>query len=170
MMNKVLVAGAIALAIGLPYYQTYRVGSLHGGQAVQEQWLEKEQARTAEVLAVKEKLNQLVLAHQLKEKEYADAIQQAEKDAQDRVAAVHSDYAKRLLLAEDRAKVYQRRANGSQAEREHLARYAAELDRTVEEGRSLVRELGETIRQREVTIRALGGIILNDRTLLEAKE
>lgn len=170
MMNKVLVAGAFALAVGLSYYQTYIVGSQDGAKQVQQQWDEHEKKRTAEIIKLKDQLAELVTQHQLKEKEYADAIQKAELDAKNRIAAIHTDYAKRLLLAEDRAGVYQRKANGSQAEREHLARHAAELDRSLEQGRSLVRELRETVRQREITIRALGGIILNDRSLLETTQ
>lgn len=89
-----------------------------------------------------------------KEKEHAEAL-----------AALRSDLDGRLQLATTRQGIYQRQAQGSSAERDRLASHAAELDRTLEQGRSLVRELRETVGQRDATIRLLSEQITADRLL-----
>lgn len=169
MIKKVLVVGAIALAIGLSYRMTYQVGVLNGAAEVYSAWADETKKRDAEINKIRGELNQLTKQHAEKQREFEDELAASALAHENELSRYRREYDERLLLANNRAGVYQRQARGSEAEREDLARHAAELDRTLEEGRSLVRELGQTLRQREVTIRALGGIILNDRTLLETK-
>lgn len=172
-MNKLLLAGAIALAISLSYLGTYTYGKSTGmsvGKAeVYAEWDTHEAKRTKEILELQQKLNKLQAAHTAKQLELENELALANADFEKRLSGYRDEYAARVQQSNDRAELYKRRANGSATERDNLVRHAAELDRTLEEGRSLVRELGETLRQREITIRALGGIILNDRTLLESK-
>lgn len=82
------------------------------------------------------------------------------------LADLRADLDGRLQLATTRQGIYQRQAQGSTAERNYLASHAAELDRSLEQGRSLVRELGETLRQRDSTIRSLSEQIIADRLLI----
>lgn len=167
MMKKVLVVGAIALAIGLSYYQTHKLGVIAGASEVQEQWDEAEKKRGEQISKLEGQYSELESLHKKREEELTNELTLANAQHEDELSRYRSDYAGRLQLSEQRASVYKRQANGSASEQQRLARHAAELDRSLEEGRHLVRELGQTLKQREVTIRALGGIILNDRTLLE---
>lgn len=169
-MNKtVLVAGAFALAIGLSYWQTYNVGVNAGAKEVQGRW-DVESKKQSDALAAYQKANaKLIGAHETRHKLLEESLEEQDRRYTAHLLLLESDYASRLQLSETRASVYSRQARGSATEQERLARHAAELDRSLEEGRALVRELGATLRQREVTIRALGGIILNDRTLLESE-
>ena len=169
MIKRILVVAAIAVAIGLSYKMTYTVGKLEGAKGVQRDWDKHEDARSAEINKIRGELNVLMAQHAQKQKEYEDELAASALAHEDELSRYRREYDDRLQLANNRAGVYQRQARGNEAERENLARHAAELDRSLEEGRSLVRELGQTLRQREVTIKALGGIILNDRTLLESK-
>jgi len=169
-MNKtVLMACAFALAIGLSYWQTYNAGETSGKNKVQKEWDGVEDKRKTEINKLKGEISVLVKQHSVLQEKHAHELTLANARYEDELSRYRSDYTDRLQQSDNRANVYQRQARGSAVEQERLARHAAELDRTLEEGRALVRELGATLRQREVTIRALGGIILNDRTLLEPK-
>lgn len=167
-MKKLLMAGAVALAFGLSYYMTYLVGHDNGANEVQVLCDEAEEKRMAEVNRLKGEIAQLQKQHAKVQEELTLELETATDNFLDALVSAHAEFAERLSASDKRAGVYQRQARGSAAEQERLARHAAELDRSLEEGRGLVRELGATLRQREVTIRALGGIILNDRTLLES--
>lgn len=168
MIKKVLVVTALAVAIGLSYLQTYNVGHNAGANKVQAAWDKVEGERAEAINQLKGEIAQLTKQHAAKQKELEDELELASVRFEGELSRYRREYDERLQLANNRAGVYQRQARGSEAEREDLARHAAELDRSLEEGRALVREFGETLRQREVTIKALGGIILNDRTLLES--
>lgn len=112
---------------------------------------------------------QYTLAIETKTGEYAkkrDAlllnIQQLEQKVKDNeqahvkaLAAVNDDYATRLRTHQERASLYQRAARGSEAKQRALADHAAELDRTVVEGRRLVGELRATLGLREQQIQRL---------------
>ena len=119
-----------------------------------------------------------------KEKEYGDleakhrlkitGINQELSDAKTKhavaVVNIHADYAKRMQHSQNRTVVYQRQAEGGTAECKRLASHAAQLDSTLEEGRSLVRELRETLGLRDSQLIELGNQIKADRILLDAPQ
>ena len=86
------------------------------------------------------------------------------------VVNIHADYAKRMQHSQNRTVVYQRQAEGGTAECKRLASHAAQLDSTLEEGRSLVRELRETLGLRDSQLIELGNQIKADRILLDAPQ
>lgn len=167
MIKQASIAVALVAAIGLTYWQTYRLGSHAGKSSVYAEWAVETEQREATINKLQGKFDLLQLQHRAKEEELTHELALSNARLENELSRIGSEYAGRLQQSDKRADVYQRQARGSALEQERLARHAAELDRSLEEGRGLVRELGETLRQREVTIRALGGIILNDRTLLE---
>ena len=81
------------------------------------------------------------------------------------LARLNSEYAGRMQLAEQRASRYQRQAQGGAVEQANLARHAARLDRSLEEGRRMVAELSATLRQRDDQLRAVSKQLENDRNL-----
>lgn len=156
-----LVVGVVAV---------YRLGEKTGTAEVQNQWKKESGLQEAAMNRLQGEYDVLQTQHQKRVGELSRELQNSLSEYE---AALHRDratHAERLLNAETRASVYQRQARGSVTEQERLARHAAELDRTLEEGRALVREFGETLRQRDITIRALGGIIAADRTLLSENQ
>lgn len=169
MMNKALAAGAFALAVGLSYFLTYNAGETSGENKVQKKWDQAEDIKRTEIDTLKGEISVLVKQHKAAQEKLTDELALANARFEDELSGYRRDADSRLQQSNNRADVYQRQANGAASERDRLARHAAELDRSLEEGRALVRELGATLRQREVTIKALGGIILNDRTLLESE-
>ena len=82
------------------------------------------------------------------------------------VAALHAEYAGRLRKSEARSGIYREQAEGGTAECQRLAGHATELDRSLEEGRSVVQELRTTLGFRDEQLRQLGHQILADRALL----
>ena len=57
---------------------------------------------------------------------------------------------------QERAELYKRKAEGSEVERGSLASHAAELDRSLEEGRRVVKDLRTTVEQRDTELILLG--------------
>lgn len=167
-IGDLLVPGFIAAMLCVGLVAIYKLGESDGAAEVQSQWDEQTKLRDAAFNKLTGEYTQLQLQHSRKQKELTDELALANAQHEDELSRYRSDYSGRLLLADSRATAYQRQASGSAVEQQRLARHAAELDRSLEEGRSLVRELRQTLGQREVTIKALGGIILNDRTLLES--
>ena len=82
------------------------------------------------------------------------------------VATLHAEYAGRLRKSEARSGIYREQAEGGTAECQRLASHATELDRSLEEGRSVVQELRTALGFRDEQLRQLGHQILADRALL----
>lgn len=168
-MDKWILTGLLAAMLVGSHALSYKYGSFVGATEVSGLWAEENKKRQVADAKFQKENAALMAAHTERQKSLEAQLEAASNQYADSLRVAHDEFAERLRNAETRTDVYQRKARGSEAEREYLARHAAELDRSLEEGRALVRELGATLRQREVTIRALGGIILNDRTLLEPK-
>lgn len=73
------------------------------------------------------------------------------------------DFSNELRKSEQRAEVYKRYAESDSTKQRALASHTAQLDRSLTEGRELVRELTETIRVRDAQLRSLG-IYIQERT------
>lgn len=82
------------------------------------------------------------------------------------VAALHAEYADRLRKSEARSGIYREQAEGGATQCQRLASHATELDRSLEEGRSVVQELRTTVGLRDQQLEQLGRQILADRALL----
>lgn len=77
-----------------------------------------------------------------------------------------SDYDDRLRKSDERANTYQREAS-SGSNCTALANHTSKLDRSLEEGRSLVKELREVVRLQERQLDYCIKVIENDRELLK---
>lgn len=165
MLEKLFYAGLLVAAIAGTYGLTYKAGQLSGAIEVRTEWTKENQRRDDAYAELEKKNTAMMAAHQTRETELGDNLREVTEQYEASLASARNDFAGRLLLSEGRAGVYQRQANGSALEQQRLARHAAELDRSLEEGRGLVRELRETLGQRDRTILALGQVILNERSL-----
>ena len=79
----------------------------------------------------------------------------------------YADYDKRLLDSRTREGVYKRQAEGSSSEQQRLAVHAAELDRSLVEGKEVARQLAATVRLRDAEIIALANVIRAYETMLK---
>lgn len=164
-MNPILKVFLILLAAATVLAVPYHVGKNAGKLEVSSAWAEADKTRA-------DKVSELTLANQKLERDnqatttrISNELAAKEKEHAEALAALRADLTGRLQLATTRQGIYQRQAQGSSAERNRLASHAAELDRTLEQGRSLVRELRETVGQRDATIRLLSEQITADRLL-----
>lgn len=164
-MNKLLCAVVIAGLVVISYGMAYKYGQLDGATTVQADWDKENKRRDDAYAALEKEKAAMMAAHQKRESELGEELRATTEQAESAIAIALNDFAGRLLLSESRAGIYQRQANGSAIEQQRLARHAAELDRSLEEGRGLVRELRETLGQRDRTILVLGQVILNERNL-----
>ena len=92
-------------------------------------------------------------------------LAESQKNYELDISTLGSKYEHRLLLSKQRADSYKRQAEGGTAVCRDLASHTTRLDSSIEEGRSLVQELGVTLRLRDNQIISLGNQILNDRKL-----
>lgn len=83
------------------------------------------------------------------------------------ITNLKSEYDSELLKSRQRAELYQRYSQSDKAKQRNLANYTAQLDRSLTEGRELVRQLTETLRTRDTQLRALGVYIEQSSKLYE---
>ena len=165
-MGRLFWAGALAGLIIASYVFTYKYGEHAGEASVAADWAAENGRRDKAYQKLEKENAAMTAVHTQQQKELSDELAASTATFQATLDGYRTDYNGRLQLATTRAGIYQRQARGSAVEQERLAKHAAELDRSLEQGRALVRELGATVEQRDRTIRALGQLILNDRTLL----
>lgn len=154
---------AIAVAVVALFGSGWYFGANHAETAAELTATEKELTHSRLINKLQTDLETASVIHTTELQEIRDAWTEAQEAYTLDVAGIRADYEQRLLLSKTRAGVYQRQAKGSSVEQERLAAHAAELDRSLEEGRQLVKELKATIGQRDSAIRALGSMILTDR-------
>lgn len=96
-----------------------------------------------------------------------DKLNEAKTQFTASLNAVSADYDKRLLDSRTREGVYKRQAEGSSSEQQRLAVHAAELDRSLVEGKEVARQLAATVRLRDAEIIALANVIRAYETMLK---
>lgn len=83
------------------------------------------------------------------------------------VNKLKSAHANELLKSEQRAELYKRYSEADKAKQRALAEHTARLDRSLTEGRELVKQLTEVIRIRDAQLRALGVYFQENAMLYE---
>lgn len=154
---------AIAVAVVALFGSGWYFGSSRAETAAELVAVQKDLDHSRQIGKLKSDIQAASIIHSQEMQEIRDGWTEAQKAHITAVAGIRAEYDGRLLNSEKRAGIYQRQAKGSISEQERIAAHAAELDRSLEEGRSLVEELKATIGQRDSAIRALGSMILTDR-------
>lgn len=83
------------------------------------------------------------------------------------VNKLKSTHANELLKSEQRAELYKRYSEADKAKQRALAEHTARLDRSLTEGRELVKQLTEAVRTRDAQLRALGVYFQENAMLYE---
>ena len=155
-----LVLGALLLLYGIGV-SIYSTGKQAGMDQVTKDWNQEKLDYQNEILRLKTVYAGL-------EKDFEDRANKTNRDLRnakvsyEKSLANHaSEHAARLRDHQERAELYKRKAEGSEAERGSLASHAAELDRSLEEGRRVVKDLRTTVEQRDTEIRLLGTHLKN---------
>lgn len=142
-------------------------GIAKGEAIIQKKWNISKEKDKKEVDSLQIKYNALETTHRAETTRITHELAEADKKHKVDLANQRSVYERRLLSSSNRSSVYQRQAESGESECRSLASHAARLDRSLEEGRSLVRELGSTLGLRDQQIIMLGNQIKSDRKLLE---
>lgn len=96
-------------------------------------------------------------------------IEDAEIQYNEAITDIVVNTNQRLLKSEERANIYRSKAIRGEAECRGLADHAAELDRSLTEGRELVKQLTSTVRKRDLEIQQISNYFMNDRNLLNER-
>ena len=160
-----LVFGVIALACWL-IATIYNKGYSSGSSAIQAEWNADKAVQQKALFDASEKLRLQEQRHRQESDKISYDISQANLQHETVVAGLDAEYDRRLLVSEQRASLYQSQAEAGAAQCRSLASHAAELDRSLEEGRRLVQEFRSTLELRDSQLRALGEQILSDRRIL----
>lgn len=166
-MDKTALAGLLtaALLIGSGTY-VYLCGKDDGKEVVQKKWDAEKKLYDTAIAGLKDHYGMLEAANRTKTEELTHDLAEAQKNHDVAIANAQSDFDKRLLKSQARADYYKRMSEGGSLECRNLASHAAELDRSLEEGRLVVRELRETLGLRDKQLIALGDKLQADRKLL----
>lgn len=160
-----LVAGVLVLCssvLGGAYY----MGHSSGEDKIRLEWADAQLRASKEKDALVAKIGQMEQVHREETDRIKGDLSNA-KSAYEKALGVHrAEFTSRLQLSEQRASRYQRQAKGSDAERADLASHTAKLDRALEEGRGMVKELRDTLELRERQLRSLGEQLTSDRQLM----
>ena len=144
------------VALGLVVTGSYRYGKSVGGRSVQAKWNQDKSKTEGVVDGLRKALEAAQDNHRKREKELVDELQKSKADYANSITALRNDFKQRLRGVEARSEIYKRRAENGSDQCRNLADHTAKLDRAVEEGRHLVRELGETLRQRDRELEFVG--------------
>lgn len=170
LQTQAIRIGLLLLVLLSLLIATYNWGKSSGESKIQEEW-DKQVAETNATIAQYEVAYlHLAKQHAIQGEELRHEINQTQIEHQKQLSDIRNEYSGRLLSSENRANLYKRQAESGTIEHRNLADYAAELDRSLEEGRFLVQELRTTLRQREREIGILSKQIQNDRQLLDKAE
>lgn len=141
-------------------------GYSNGVDATYTKWAQVEQGYQAQMVELQEAKKEAEHQFKIKEGELNERIKQDQAAHATAIAAATRDFTERLRKSEGRAKAYADMSQASTDERRALADHAAKLDQSLEEGRHLVRELWETLGQRDREIMALSVHISNVHELI----
>lgn len=135
---------------------TFYVGYSAGSSEVKQQWVAEQKANTAKANELKVNYEEQLNEYRQKTDSLSKEIYDTRTQYDNRIATIKSDYTNRLLNSEQRASVYKRMSEAGRCTSDDLSAYTAKLDRSLTEGRELVRELRELIKLRDQQLNQLG--------------
>lgn len=152
---------AILVAIGM--FAIFLVGMKIGSDI-------ESNKHSQEKLQIAQQTAELVRMYNLRLEEHAkkqtDLVQElndAKQKHQTVVSNLRSEFSVRMLESENRGKIYRNRAEAAGAECRALAEHTSRLDRSLTEGRELVKEFRADLEQCRVAAYHFMDIIQNDR-------
>ena len=164
---KLGVAAALIAGSLLITTSAFFSGVAQGEKNINALWETDKRQHLDAILLLKGKIGQRETDHRRQSEFVTNELRQSEINYEKAIVALNAERAKRLRISSERAEIYKRLSEAGSDQSGRLARYAAELDRSLEEGRALVEELTATVGQREEGLRLLGAQIKNDRKVLD---
>ena len=153
------------LVIGSLIWWVSHTSYVAGQRDIQEQWDAEKATYKKAMDTLRDQYATLEAKARIDNQRNSDELAEKEKSHAVALVELRREYDGRLLQSDKRASYYQRLAKGGAVEQANLASHAARLDRSLEEGRRMVAELSETLRQRDDQLRAVSTQLKNDRSL-----
>jgi hypothetical protein len=144
----------------------YWKGFSSGSISVQRSWDKERSVLLAAAMKVEQDNRKKEEAHRTVTLALESSLKEAEAQYEETIAVLRSDYAKRLQSSDERAARYRGWSEASSGERDRLADHATNLDRSLTEGRELVKEFRVALGKCERNLKALGEQITMDRDLI----
>lgn len=127
-----------------------------GQKDTREEWQKETIKHQNELLKVEEIHKQALQEYIDKNNNLQREIVDVKKDYEARLHNINDEYSVRLSESEQRAKVYKRMSEQGKCQSTDLSDYATKLDRSLTEGRQVVKLLRETIELRDNQLRQIG--------------
>lgn len=127
-----------------------------GQKDVREEWQKETIKHQNEMLKVEEIHKQALQEYIDKNNNLQREIVDVKKDYEAKLRNINDEYSVRLSESEQRAKVYKRMSEQGKCQSFDLSDYTTKLDRSLTEGRQVVKLLRETIELRDNQLRQIG--------------
>ena len=136
-----------------------------GEANVHREWDLEKAKHQAELVRLNEEKLARERQHRTESDEIRNRIIESQTVLAADLAALRSQHAFGLRESAERAQVYQRMSDAGATQQANLASHAAQLDRSLVEGRQVVGELRATLVQRDRDLRSLGEQLRVDREI-----
>ena len=156
-MNKIFILVVVLASLG-----GYKIGSVF----TENKYILGLQQMTDEADRLRESIRKKNTEHQIAQEEHMIELQKLRGNYENTINSLTSEYDGRLLDSEKRSNVYRERFTSTSTECEILAEHTSRLDRTLTEGRELVKRLREHIKQSELSYSEVIKYLINDRNHL----
>lgn len=165
-LGKIFMIAAPFLVAAAAIWFVYSTGVGDGQNRIMAEWNEEKLAHAAQIAELETKIEIQETNHHRNSMRISHELSQANETFARSVAGLDAELANRLHDSDARANRYRAMSDAGGVESANLASHAAELDRSLEQGRRLVKEFGATLEQRDSQLIALGQQILADRALI----
>lgn len=156
-MNKLFILVVILGSLG---------GYKYGSVVTENKYILELQEISDQSDKLRESLRKKNIDHQIAQEEHLLEIQKLRGNYENTINSLTSEYDSRLLESEKRSSLYRERFASTSTECEILGEHTSRLDRTLTEGRELVKRLREHIKQSELTYSEVIKYLINDRNHL----
>lgn len=163
-MSKDHVFPLILLAIALWF--SYLLGGYFERQSHFKVLVQKER----EINNFKDQIRKKEKEHREREADIIDQFREFKKEYENNINNINDEYNSRLLEESNRASYYKRQYESSNCNNPELIDRTIQLDKSLNQGVSLVKELRETIILKDRTIDSLIKVIDNDRNTINGKQ
>lgn len=157
-VSKIILAVCPIILFGLGY--------LSGSAVTENKYLKKLKEQADYIEKKRIEYRQETEQHQKNQVLLRDEIYELQKKYDSDVVTLKSDFVNRMLESEKRGDIYRARFEAESAECRDLSQQAARLDRSLTEGRELVKELKRSVEQcRMIAVKNIE-FLINDRNHL----
>ncbi|WP_300733780.1 hypothetical protein [Pseudomonas sp.] len=143
------------------------LGACIGSGHVQSKWDKEKLTQQSMLIKQQDRIKQLEREHTIRESQIIVTFNEAKKEYENTISNINSDHSDSLHEHEERANYY--RQEYQQCSDKRIIERAVLLDRYLQEGTTLVRELEQIIIFKEQLIMSLDAVIDNDRLLINAE-